>query len=193
MFEPFASENDTGGGLALGTVYRNVVQAGGFIDIESIVGEGTTVRVYWPKTNEKAEAKLVVSETPKLAGGSETILLVEQEPLISDALGRVLKGLGYRVLRANDGVEALKLVARRYLDIDMVISDVLLPGMNGIELGRELVKMRKTLRLLYLSDPGEGLAGNGIAAEKIELLQKPVHQEVLAKRVREVLDRRLTS
>jgi DNA-binding NtrC family response regulator len=120
-------------------------------------------------------------------------LLVEHEAFISDALGRVLKGLGYRVLRVNDGVQALKLVARRYLEIDMVISDIVLPGMSGLELGRELVKMRKSLRVLYLANPTDESSANGNALERFEFLQKPVKQEALAKRVREMLDQRTTS
>jgi signal transduction histidine kinase/CheY-like chemotaxis protein len=191
MFEPFASDEDVGAGLALGTLYRNVAKGGGFIDVESIVGEGTTFRIYWPMTTERPDSNLVVGDTPKLPGGTETILLVEHETFIGDAMSRVLKRLGYRVLRVADGVEALKLVAHRYLDIDMVISDISLPGMTGLELGRELVKMRKSLRLLYLSDPAA--RANGSPADKVDFLQKPVHQDVLAKRVREVLDRRASS
>jgi CheY-like chemotaxis protein len=193
MFEPFASDEEREAGLALGTLYRNVVQTGGFIDVESIAGEGTTFRLYWPATTERTDRSALAGASPKLPGGTETILLVEQETFISDALGRVLKGLGYRVLRVNDGVEALKLVAHRQLEIDMVISDVMLPGMNGLELGRELVKMRKSLRVLYLSDLIEGVSANSLAFEGVDVLQKPVHQDVLAKRVREVLDRRVTS
>jgi CheY-like chemotaxis protein len=187
MFEPFAG--DDGAGLAFGTLYRNVVDNGGFIDVESIPGEGTTFRIYWPRTTEKLDSKVMIAAASRLPGGTETILLVEQEMLTSDALEKVLKGLGYRVLRANDGVEALKIVARRYLEIDMVISDVLLPGMNGLELGREFMKMRKKLRVLYLSDHAAGSAKNGTALKKVEFLEKPVQRETLAKRVRELLDR----
>jgi serine/threonine protein kinase/signal transduction histidine kinase/ActR/RegA family two-component response regulator len=193
MFEPFADEDDPSGGLALGTLYRNVVDCGGFIDIESIVGEGTTFRIYWPSTSERVNAKPIESEAPKLPRGTETILLVEPEPLTGDALGRVLKDLGYRVLMAHDGVEALKLVARRLVEIDMVIADAFLPGMNGFELGRELVKMRKTLRVVCLSDPAQASAANGHSSQHVEFLPKPVHQDALARRVREVLDRRVTS
>ncbi len=193
LFEPFAADEDQGAGLALGTLYRNVVSAGGFVDVDSIVGEGTTFRIYWPETSERPVARPILSETPKLPGGTETILLVEHEALTNDALGKLLKALGYRVLSANDGIEALRLAARRYLDIDMVISDLVLPGMNGLELGRELLKMRKTLRMLYLSDAAEGAGRIGIGPDKLEFLQKPVHQDVLAKRVREVLDRRANS
>jgi signal transduction histidine kinase/CheY-like chemotaxis protein/type II secretory pathway predicted ATPase ExeA len=193
IFEPFVEVEDVHQGLALGTLYRNVVRNGGFIDVESIVGEGTTFRIYWPAATGKSARNFGSAEPPKLPGGTETILIVEHEAGIGEALGRALKSLGYRVLRANDAVEALKLVARRFLEIDLVISDAVLPGMNGFELGRELVKMRKTLRVLYLSDPAERLAANGGSAEKIDVLQKPVQQDALAKRVREVLDRRATS
>ena len=191
LFEPFASDGDVGHGLALGGLYRNVVQSGGFIDVESLVGEGTTFRIYWPMTSERVERlRLSTGEMPNLPGGTETILLVEHEPLLGEALGRVLKGLGYRVLRANDGVEALKLGATRHLDIDMVIADTSLPGMNGLELGRELLKMRTALRVLYLSEPSDATIAGKVGFERTELLQKPVHQDILATRVREVLDRR---
>jgi signal transduction histidine kinase len=187
-FEPFSSDDDAGHELALGTLYSNVVQNGGFIDVESAGGKGTTFRVYWSRAHLDESAKSAI--VPQLPRGSETILLVEHETFTGDVLGRVLKGLGYRVLRASDGVEALRLAARRYLDIDMVISDAILPGMSGLELGRELLKMRKALRLLYLSDT-EGFGGNG--GGEVEVLPKPVRQDVLAKRVREVLDRRIAT
>jgi CheY-like chemotaxis protein len=195
LFEPFPSADgiDSESGLALATLYRNVTRCGGFIDVNSISGEGSTFRIFLPRTNERVGPKLALGEVPKLPGGTETLLLVEHEPFVSDAIGRVLKGLGYRVLRASDGIEALKIVARRYLEIDMVITDLLLPGMNGLELGRELTKMRKALKVLYLSAANGALATRGIASEKVEFLQKPVGQEVLAARVREMLDGRVAS
>jgi signal transduction histidine kinase len=195
LFEPFPSAGgiDSESGLALATLYRNVSTCGGFIDVKSVPVEGTTFRIFLPKTSERVGAKLSLGDAPMLPNGTETLLLVEHEPIVSDAIGRALKGLGYRVLRASDGIEALKIVARRYLEIDMVITDLILPGMNGLELGRELVKMRKAIKILYLSTANGALATRGIASEKVEFLQKPVRQEVLARRVRGMLDGRVAS
>src|SRR5262249_42308972 len=118
LVEPFSAKPmDSEASLDLATLYRNVTQCGGFTDVRSAPGEGTTFGIFLPMPSERTTPKLAFRDLPQLPGGTETLLLVEHEPLVSDAIGRVLKGLGYRVLRANDGIEALKIVARRYLEI----------------------------------------------------------------------------
>jgi CheY-like chemotaxis protein len=192
IFEPFFTTKAERGGMGLGlaTAYGIVTKSGGHIEVQSHPGEGTTFRVYLPKSTSPVALPAQSPTAPGLPRGTETILLVEDDPLVRQSLRRVLVSLGYRVLPARTAAEALE-IAREQLDhVDLLVTDVVMTGMNGLELARELHKRRTGLPVLYVSGYTAGvLADRGILGQRVEFLQKPVSQQVIATRVRELLDR----
>ena len=117
------------------------------------------------------------------------MLLVDDEPLVREATRRTLRSLGYQVIGAKSATDALKIAAEKFDSIDLVITDVMMPGMNGLELARELGKIRPTLKVLFISGYTSGvLAERGLLRDNVEFLQKPVAREALATRIRELLD-----
>jgi eukaryotic-like serine/threonine-protein kinase len=191
IFEPFftTKSDRSGTGLGLATVYGIVTQSGGHIDVQSNIGIGTIFRIYLPRSAEVLNTPPHASlELPE--GGTETILVVDDEPLVRDSLRRMLHRFGYRVLLASEGEEALRVAGNHLDEIQLMITDVLMPGMNGLELAREVSKLSSRIKVLFISGYTDGvLAERGILRERVEFMQKPLSQEVLARRVREVLDR----
>ena len=193
IFEPFFTTKDVGKGTGLGlaTVYGIVRQSGGLIRVESEPGQGTTFRVYLPKVDEAAAAVEAGPAAPRPAAaprGSEVVLVVEDsDPL--RAFGReVLELQGYTVLDAPNGLAALEVATAHADRIDLLMSDVVLPGMNGRELAGRLTSRRPRLKVLYTSGhPAEVLERYGIEAGD-SYLQKPFTLDALARKVREVLD-----
>ena len=188
IFEPFfTTKGDKGSGVGLASVYGFVKKLGGHIDVESEVARGSTFSVYLPQP-PGSKTSLLPADLPH---GSETILLVEDDPLTAQQLERVLVQLGYAVFHALSSRQALEVVTSRQGEVDLVITEVVLPGMNGLELARELRKFAHSPRVLHLAvDTGGVLAERGIAGEQVEFLQKPVSTDVLARRVRDVLTRK---
>jgi DNA-binding NtrC family response regulator len=129
------------------------------------------------------------AHSQRLPRGNETILLVDDEPLVRESTRRMLKSLGYKVITAKNSEEALK-VAGEHLDaIDLVISDVIMPGMNGLELARELAKLRPGVRVLFVSGFTAGvLTERGVFRDTVEFLQKPVPLDTLATRIRAMVE-----
>ncbi|MBN1612112.1 MAG: protein kinase [Polyangiaceae bacterium] len=200
LFEPFfTTKTDKGGtGLGLATSYGIVTQSGGAIDVESELGQGTTFRVYVPKTSEALEPQRAqVSKTadeapvePEQLHGTETLLVVEDEPLVNHAMCRVLQRKGYRIMTARGGNEAMKLAHENGGNIQLLITDVMMPDMNGLELARELRKLKPDVKVLYTSGFSAGALEEGsIWGNEVEFLQKPVHPDVLVRHVRLLLDR----
>jgi len=187
-FEPFFTTKSEGNGLGLPTAYGIVKQSGGHIDVESQPGVGTTFRIFLPGTEQRASypaPRLPASDRP----GTETVLLVDDEPLVREATRRTLRSLGYQVIGAKSAADALKIAAEKVDSIDLVITDVMMPGMNGLELARELGKVRPALKVLFISGYTSGvLAERGLLRDNVEFLQKPVAREALARRIRELLD-----
>jgi len=190
-FEPFFTTKDSGSGLGLATAYGIIAQSGGHIELESRRGVGTTFRIYLPETGHAASGSAPISSSEPLPRGSETVLLVDDEPLVRESTRRMLVSLGYCVLTAKSPEEALS-VAREQLDsIALVISDVMMPGMNGLELARELGRMRPSMKVLFVSGYTAGvLAERGVLRESVAFLQKPIALESLAPRLRGLLGRR---
>jgi two-component system, cell cycle sensor histidine kinase and response regulator CckA len=189
IFEPFytTKERGAGTGLGLSTVYGIVKQSGGQIEVESEPGIGTTFRLYFPQVAEQAEAF-----SPKLPGersliGSETVLLVEDDEALR-RLGRLmLEAYGYTVLLAGDGAAALELARNHPDPIQLLMTDILMPKMGGIDLAEQLSKLRPDLEVLYTS----GYNDNGSSLEGVpgaRYLPKPCAMEVLARTLRELLD-----
>ena len=191
IFEPFFTTKGQGKGTGLGLamVYGIVNQSGGHIDVESNLGVGTVFRVYVPRSQAIGGTEMPTPGAVNVPRGSETILVVDDEPLVRDSLGRMLNRLGYTVLLAGDGEEALRLAGEHLEDIALVITDVLMPGMNGLELARELNRFSTRLKVLFVSGYTDGvLAERGILRERVDFIQKPLALAVLAARVREALD-----
>jgi two-component system cell cycle sensor histidine kinase/response regulator CckA len=190
VFDPFYTTKKAGTGLGLATVYGIVKQSGGYIWLYSEPGMGTTFKLYFPRVSEPAEL-----DAPQPNGGSEgaldgheTILLVEDEEEVRPLIAEALRSYGYRVIEASNGAEALEL-AREAGHIDMLLSDVVMPGMNGRELSERLVAERPALKVLFTSGyPADTIIRHGIARATTAYLEKPYLPDELARKVREVLD-----
>jgi CheY-like chemotaxis protein len=190
IFDPFFTTKATGRGTGLGlaTVYGIVRQNGGFIDVESAVGAGTTFRIHLPRAaSEGVPAEPPRDEAPP-ARGSETVLLVEDE-LANLALARkILESLGYRVLASHDPVEALRIAEREERPIDLLLTDVVMPGMDGRKLHDAVREKRPGLKCLYMSGyPADVIVHQGVLDEGLHYIQKPFTRAALAERLRRIL------
>jgi CheY-like chemotaxis protein len=191
VFEPFftTKPKEQGTGLGLATVYGIVKQNGGFINVYSEPGSGTTFKVYFPVTEDQPHQATRPQPSEKLHAGDETILLVEDDPAILKLGQRTLEQLGYTVLAAQRPRDALKMIDGTDGDIDLLVTDVVMPEMNGKDLLACLSENRPGLRALFMSGyTANVIAHRGVLDEGIEFLQKPFRAVDLAARVRQVLD-----
>jgi two-component system cell cycle sensor histidine kinase/response regulator CckA len=191
IFDPFftTKEKGKGTGLGLSTVFGIVQQAGGGVWVESEPGEGSTFRVYFPRVAAAVTAKRSSAPPPLARGGSETILLVEDEEPVRNMLELVLRRQGYTVLVASDGPSALTASARHSGPISLLLTDVVMPRMNGPELARQVAANRPGIVTLYVSGyTDDSVVRHGVAAGEMAFLPKPITPNVLANRVRELLD-----
>ncbi|MCM2270812.1 MAG: response regulator, partial [Thermoanaerobaculia bacterium] len=190
LFEPFFTTKEAGKGTGLGlaTVYGIVKQSGGHIWIYSESGQGTTFRIYLPRTDGAAPA--VVARPPAAPrGGDETVLVVEDQEALRQLLGRLLSAAGYRVLTASNGAEALALSAAHAGAVDLVLTDVVMPEMGGLELMARLRERHPELRVLFMSGyTEETVARHGVLDPARNFLGKPFTAAELARRVRTLLD-----
>jgi two-component system cell cycle sensor histidine kinase/response regulator CckA len=194
IFDPFftTKERGKGTGLGLSTVYGLAKQSGGDVTVQSEPGQGTQFRIFLPVTNEPLEPLTggQATESEVSPGGTETVLVVEDEPSVGSLIESVLTGKGYKVLRAANGEEALDLVATCELDFDLLLTDVVMPRMGGPELAKELRRSRPELKVLFASGyTDNALTKRGALDEGVDLLQKPFSPPLLLRRVREALDR----
>ncbi|MDI6098279.1 ATP-binding protein [Actinoplanes sp. NEAU-A12] len=189
-FEPFFTTKGSaeGTGLGLATVYGIVTQAGGEVTLTSDVGLGTTVTVLLP-AGAAVEPADAAAEPAPTGGHGETLLVVEDEEALRDVAGRILTGAGYRVIAAEGGAHALELAARHDGEIDLLVSDVVMPGMLGKELAERLVDVRPGTRVLYMSGYAQPvLASQGTLDPGVALLEKPFTANDLLTAVRRRLD-----
>jgi PAS domain S-box-containing protein len=192
IFEPFFTTKtlDMGTGLGLSTVHGIVQQAGGYVVAYSELGRGTTFRVYLPAAEGAAPVPTTsVAEAPR-AGGEETVLLCEDDPVVRGLTARVLEGAGYMVLVASGGREALKVAAEHEGTIDLLVTDVIITDMNGRQLSSALQEQRPGLPTLFISGyTSNVIAHHGVLDDGVEFLPKPFNRRQLLGRVREVLDK----
>jgi PAS domain S-box-containing protein len=191
IFEPFFTTKEVGKGTGLGlaTVYGVVKQSGGYIWVESEPGHGASFQIFLPRVEEPAAEIAATTPAGETVGGSERILLVEDSEALRKLTQSFLESHGFRVLIAQDGAEALLVEAQHPGKIDLLLTDVVMPGMNGRALAEKLLPRQPGLRVLYISGYTDSfVARHGVLEEGTALLHKPFTEEVLIKRVREVLD-----
>jgi nitrogen-specific signal transduction histidine kinase len=190
IFEPFftTKEQGKGTGLGLATVYGVVKQSGGFIWVYSELGKGTCFKIYLPRVDQPAEAAgvpLAFTETPR---GTETVLLSEDEQDVREVAREFLESGGYTVIEAQNGDEALALGTKFEGTIDLLITDMVMPGMRGQELAARLQQHRRDLRVLYMSGYSEHTAEEAAASVMpVKMLTKPFSRSLLLRTVRELL------
>lgn len=189
IFEPFFTTKDSGTGLGLSTVYGIVKQSGGNIWVYSELGVGTTFKVYLPRASDSTEPGQVAAEGSQISGGSETILLVEDEQAVREIVRETLTSQGYTVLEAQHGPEALRIAEKHTSRIHLLMTDVVMPAMHGPELADALCKIHSETKVLFMSGyTDSALTRHGVLEGKREFMQKPFTLGDLAKRVRGILD-----
>jgi PAS domain S-box-containing protein len=190
IFEPFftTKEKGKGTGLGLSTVYGIVKQSGGYIFAHSEVGSGSTFRIYLPKVADPPGQQGLAKHTQAPSGGSETVLLVEDEDSVRELVRETLQSKGYTVMEACDGITGMKVAETHDGKIDILITDVVMPGMSGRELAQRVSAARPTIKVLYLSGYTEdAIIHEGVLDPGTAFLQKPFTLQALARKVRDVL------
>lgn len=190
IFEPFFStkEQGKGSGLGLATVYAIMQQADGRITVESEIGKGTSFRLYWPAIESRVAAAKQSDPVISLGDG-EVILLVEDDNAVRHLTSRMLRDRGYRVLEAADGLEAIRVCERRGSPVNLIVTDVVMPHMNGREMASHLKRLWPKVPVLYLSGyTNDAIFRRNPGEDSIELLTKPFTAEGLLNKVREMLD-----
>jgi len=191
IFEPFFTTKELGRGTGIGlaTVYGIVKQTGGWIWVYSEVGKGTTFKIHLPRVDEADE---VVGESKAPVGvrrGSETVLVVEDNDSLRQLTCEFLVGAGYAVLAAQDGAEAIRIAGGHSGEIHLLLTDIVMPGINGHELAQRLASLRPDTKVLYASGyAGVAVLQQGVLEEGSSFLPKPFSRDALAQKVREVLE-----
>jgi len=193
VFEPFFTTKPVGKGTGLGlsTAFADVTRSGGTIEVDSRQGEGTVFRIFLPAAVEKSipaseDAKPSADRCP---GGSETILVVDDDEVVLDSAAFLLETQGYSVIQALGGREALEAAESHDGQIELLLTDVTMPEMNGWELAQKLAEQRSDMKVIFMSGYAEDVLRAGAAkGERIEFLEKPPKTDTLFRRIREVLD-----
>jgi CheY-like chemotaxis protein len=194
IFDPFFTTKEVGKGTGLGlsTVYGIIKQSGGNIWVYSEEGQGTSFKIYLPKVEGEAVPSFRKIVTDEVPGGHETILIVEDEQIVRELAVKTLKNLGYKVYEAQNGEDAYLLAKQLEHPVDLVISDIVMPNMSGMDLGILLrSKVWSDVKILYISGYTENIrVQQDTMGEGGDYLQKPFRPSSLAQKVREVLDKK---
>lgn len=193
IFEPFFTTKGPGKGTGLGlaTVYGIVRQTGGGISVNSELGKGSTFRIYLPLETRPVDTRQFAAPPVDKAGNFETVLVVEDEEIVRDLVCDVLEEQGYDVLCASDGIEGLRMAEEFERKIHLLVTDVIMPHMNGPELAEKLSFVRPGIKVLYVSGySNNDISDHGVLDTRVELLQKPFTPQTLARKVRDVLQDR---
>jgi len=194
IFEPFftTKSKDEGTGLGLSVVYNIVRASGGFVRVMSEVGKGSTLQVYFPRVTAAPAAQLPQAPTEAVRSGMETILVAEDQPDLRWMICQFLQALGYQVLEAKDGRDAVALAQHYVGPIDIVVTDVVMPHFRGPEVVRRLKATRPDIKVIFMSGytEGEVSAIDEEGASEMPLLQKPFELDLLASKIREILEAR---
>jgi CheY-like chemotaxis protein len=191
VYDPFFTTKELGKGTGLGlsTVYGIIKQSGGSIWLYSEVGKGTTFKIYLPRIEEGAASETTADQPTELVGGSETILLVEDEAMVRTLTRDNLRDFGYEVMEASNGEEALTICSQHDGAIDLVLTDVVMPLMSGRELIDRLKATCPDIKTLYMSGyTDDAIVHHGVLDADTQFLEKPFTLDGLARKVREVLD-----
>ena len=191
IFEPFFTTKEVGKGTGLGlaTVYGVVKQSGGYIWVDSEPGKGASFQIFLPKVEEPVDVHASAASVSGAARGSEAVLLVEDEDALRKLTQSMLESCGFRVLAARNGEEAVGEASGCAGKIDLLLTDVVMPGMNGRLLAEQLLRKRPAMKVLYMSGYTDSfIAAHGVLEENMALLNKPFTEDALIRKVREVLD-----
>lgn len=190
IFEPFFTTKEIGKGTGLGLaiIYGIVKQSSAYIDVQSELGKGTTFRIYFPMADRATTTDEESKRLSPIPGGNETILLVEDEAIIRDLLHEFLKSVGYQVLSAGNASDALELAGRHKGEIHLMLTDIVMPGMNGFELAKKLRKSLPKTKLLFMSGYAKPTDTHGMIRLTNNLINKPISIHDLAIKLREILD-----
>jgi CheY-like chemotaxis protein len=190
IFEPFFTTKGPGKGTGLGlaTVYGIVRQTGGGISVESEPGKGSTFKIYLPQESAPVDFTRTSLTPVEKTDNFETVLVVEDEDIVRDLVCEVLEDQGYNVMCARDGIEALNMAEDYDGPIHLLVTDVIMPHMNGQELAGKLSQLRPDMKILYVSGYSDNEIGDhGHLDPRYELLQKPFTPQTLARKIREVI------
>jgi nitrogen-specific signal transduction histidine kinase len=194
IFEPFFTTKEIGKGTGLGlaTVYGIVKQHQGWIEVESQIGRGSTFKVFIPACPEAQPALPEGAQTPEYQGGNETILVVEDEPSLRLLIDEILSALGYKIVLASSGVEALNWWRSQRTQVQLLLTDMVMPeGISGRDLAEQLQAEISDLKVIYISGYSVDLSSPGLTLrEGVNFLQKPFSPHLLARSVRDCLDGR---
>jgi CheY-like chemotaxis protein len=191
IFEPFFTTKETGKGTGLGlaTVYGIVKQSNGYIGVETTLGKGTSFQMFLPRCDGQPAVGEKKSDTANNLRGSETILLVEDSEPLRKLAKTYLEFCGFHVLSAESGESALQIAKGSSESFDLLLSDVVMPGMNGRVLAEQLLQLQPRTKVLYMSGYTDSfIAGHGVLDPGVHVLHKPFTEEVLIRKVREILD-----
>jgi two-component system, cell cycle sensor histidine kinase and response regulator CckA len=191
IFEPFFTTKEVGKGTGLGlaTVYGVVKQSGGYIWVDSKPGQGASFQIFLPRVAEPATQITATTPLTEAKGGSETILLVEDSEPLRKLTQSFLESHGFRVLIAQDGDEAMRVESQHSGKIDLLLTDVVMPGINGRVLAEKLLPKQPGMRVLYISGYTDSFIGrHGVLEDGMVLLHKPFTEEVLIRKVHDILD-----
>ena len=191
-FEPFYTTKEIGKGTGLGlsTVYGIVKQNNGFVNVYSEIEKGTTIKIYLPKDVSRAVEGYNEVVMDDYQGRGETILIVEDDISILNLIEKILKNFGYNILRTRTPLEAIHLIKDFSGKIDMLITDVVMPEMNGRELAKELQNKYTDIKVIFMSGyTANVIAHRGVLDEGINFINKPFSKKELAHKVRDILDK----